>query len=179
MSLVDYASSDEEEEIDLHGIEEDKGKRQIESAAPSLASPPPSSPLPPSSVLPPNRRNQNSIVTDQPSTIISLPPPSLEGLPDVSVLLAAPSYESNHMVGDHSSRVAAAIAERASRKRESNGSTFPQPSSKHPRGQSTHPRNVPNTMGGLLVPPQLSGRSNVVTEDVGKLFVSKRGESSR
>ncbi|CAL9111299.1 unnamed protein product [Musa textilis] len=178
MSLVDYASSDEEEEIDLHGIEEDKGKKQIESAAPSLASPPPL-PLPPSSVLPPNRRNQNSIVTDQPSTIISLPPPSLEGLPDVSVLLAAPSYESSHLVGDHSSRVAAAIAERASRKRESNGSAFPQSSSKHPRGQSTHPRNVPNTMGGLLAPPQLSGRSNVVTEDIGKLFVSKRGESSQ
>ncbi|RWW19525.1 hypothetical protein BHE74_00047689 [Ensete ventricosum] len=158
MSLVDYASSDEEEEeIDLHGIEEAKGKKQIESAVPSLASPP-LPPLPPSSVLPPNRRNQNSIVTDQPSTIISLPPPSLEGLPDVSVLLAAPSCESNHMVGDHSSRVAAAIAERASRKRESNGSTLPRSSSKHPRGQSTHPRNVPNTMGGLLVPPQLSGR---------------------
>ncbi|RZS21725.1 hypothetical protein BHM03_00054396 [Ensete ventricosum] len=58
MSLVDYASSDEEEEeIDLHGIEEAKGKKQIESAVPSLASPP-LPPLPPSSVLPPNRRNQ-------------------------------------------------------------------------------------------------------------------------
>ncbi|XP_009417943.2 uncharacterized protein LOC103998246 isoform X2 [Musa acuminata AAA Group] len=184
MSLVDYASSEEEEEeeeeeIDLQEKGEEKGKQQMESAAPSL-SPPSTRPLPPLIPLP-NRQNQIPIAANQPSTVVPpLPPPSLEGLLDVSVLFATQSYQSSQMVGtDHSSRVAAALAETASRKRESDGSTFPQPSSKHSRGQLRRLRNVPNTKGGLLVPPQLSGRSNVVTEDIGKFFVSKLTESSR
>ncbi|KAL6326144.1 hypothetical protein AAG906_001019 [Vitis piasezkii] len=32
--------------------------------------------------------------------------------------------------------------------------------------------------GGLLVPPQLKGKSNVVTEDLSKLFVKKPVGSS-
>ncbi|XP_065023332.1 uncharacterized protein LOC135649148 isoform X1 [Musa acuminata AAA Group] len=203
MSLVDYASSEEEEEeeeeaIDLQEKGEEKGKQQMESAAPSL-SPPSTRPLPPSIPLP-DRQNQCSleigefhatrtkenvqkipIAANQPSNVVPpLPLPSLEGLLDVSVLFATQSYQSSQTVGtDHSSRVAAALAETASRKRESDGSTFPQPSSKHSRGQLRRLRNVPNTKGGLLVPPQLSGRSNVVTEDIGKFFVSKLTESSR
>ncbi|WOK96015.1 hypothetical protein Cni_G04722 [Canna indica] len=177
MSLVDYASSDDEE-IDLPKTGEEKGNQPKESASPSL--PPPLLPQAPPPVPPKNRQNQNSIAPDKPSNVNPpLPSPSLEGLPDVSVLFAASSYQSNQKAGnDHSSRVAAAIAESASRKRESNRSTFPQPSSKHPRGQLAHLRNVPNTMDGLLVPPQLTGRSNVVTEDIGKLFVKKNAESS-
>nr|XP_018686874.1 PREDICTED: uncharacterized protein LOC103998246 isoform X1 [Musa acuminata subsp. malaccensis] len=201
MSLVDYASSEEEEEIDLQEKGEEKRKQQMESAAPSL-SPPSTRPLPPLIPLP-NRQNQHArcsleigefhatrtkenvqkipIAANQPSNVVPpLPPPSLEGLLDVSVLFATQSYQSSQTVGtDHSSRVAAALAETASRKRESDGSTFPQPSSKHSRGQLRRLRNVPNTKGGLLVPPQLSGRSNVVTEDIGKFFVSKLTESSR
>ncbi|RRT75590.1 hypothetical protein B296_00031057, partial [Ensete ventricosum] len=157
-SLVDYASPVEEEEIDLQAKGEEKWKHQMESAAPSL--PPPSSrPLP--ALIPlPNRQNQIPIAANQPSNVVPpLPPLSLEGLLDVSVLLATRSYQSSQMVGiDHSSRVAAALAESASRKREADGSTFPQPSSKHSRGQLRRLRNVPNTKGGLLVPPQLSGR---------------------
>ncbi|URE27430.1 hypothetical protein MUK42_07334, partial [Musa troglodytarum] len=156
--LVDYASS-EEEEIDLQEKGEEKGKQQMESAAPPL-SPPSSRPLPPPLIPLLSRQNQIPIAANQPSNVVpTLPPPSLEGFLDVSVLLAARCYQSSQTVGtDHSSRVAAALAESASRKRESDGSTFPQPSSKHSRGQLRRLRNVPNTKGGLLVPPQLSGR---------------------
>lgn len=80
--------------------------------------------------------------------------------------------------GDHSSRVAAAIAESASRKRESNEFVSSVPRSKVPRGNLPHSKNVPDTIGGMLVPPQLSGRSNIVTEDVGKLFVKKQADPS-
>lgn len=90
----------------------------------------------------------------------TLPPPSLKKLPDVSHLLASPPLPSNQMIGtNHSSRVAAAMAESASRKRESNGSAFPFPRSKLPRGQLLHSRNIPDTSGGQLIPPQLRGRS--------------------
>jgi hypothetical protein len=61
---------------------------------------------------------------------------------------------------DHSSRVAAAMAENASRKRDSNGSASALlPRRKVPRGTLPHSRNVPDTVRGVLVPPQLSGRS--------------------
>ncbi|MBA0667093.1 hypothetical protein Goklo_000217 [Gossypium klotzschianum] len=33
--------------------------------------------------------------------------------------------------------------------------------------------SVPDTGGGSLVPPQLRGRSNVVTEDISKLFINR------
>ncbi|KAG6501141.1 stress response protein NST1-like [Zingiber officinale] len=167
-ALVDYAASDEEEEID----------EVKESAAPPLSSPAP--PRLPASIPPPNSRNRGNMATNQhPNVISPLPPPSLEGLPSVSALFAAPSpaLQSNQMVGnDHSSRVAAAVAESASRKRQENGSNNHQPPKKHPRGKLLHLRNVPDTHDGSLVPPQLRGRSNVVTEDIGKLFVSRRTE---
>ena len=50
------------------------------------------------------------------------------------------------------------MAGSGSRKRESNGSGFPQPRSKLPRSSLPHSRNVPDTLGGLLIPPQLHGR---------------------
>lgn len=97
----------------------------------------------------------------RPNVISPLPPPSLEGLPSVSALFAAPSsaLQSNQMFGnDHSSRVAAAVAESASRKRQENGSNNHQPPNKHRRGELLHLRNAPDTHDGLLVPPQLHGR---------------------
>lgn len=74
---------------------------------------------------------------------------------------------------DHSSRVAAAQAENASRKRDSNGKASSSNRSKVPRANPPRSRNIPETAAGMLVPPQLSGRKNVVTEDISKLFVRK------
>eukprot|EP00850_Spirogloea_muscicola_P001915 SM000007S20875 [mRNA] locus=s7:734782:735904:+ [translate_table: standard] len=45
--------------------------------------------------------------------------------------------------------------------------------SKLPRGQLLPPRGAPGAMQGLLLPPQLRGRSNVATEDLDKLFVRR------
>lgn len=85
--------------------------------------------------------------------------PTVEKLPDASLLLSSPAISSNLMnASDHSSRVAAALAENASRKRDSNGKTSSAVRSKVPRGNPPHSKNIPETAGGLLVPPQLSGR---------------------
>lgn len=85
------------------------------------------------------------------------PVPSVE-LPDASLLLNSPTSSSLFSGSDHSSRVAAAMAANASRKRETNvlGSSLPR--SKVPRSSLPHPKNVPDTSGSLLVPPQLTGR---------------------
>uniref|UniRef100_A0A0A9CNT8 Uncharacterized protein n=1 Tax=Arundo donax TaxID=35708 RepID=A0A0A9CNT8_ARUDO len=96
------------------------------------------------------------------SSNVSLPSPSLD-LPDVVDLFAPPSLTG------HSSRG------NASRKRESNGSAFNDPRSKFPRMQP-QPRGSRSAAGNTLIPPQLRGRSNVVTEDMSKLFVAKRKE---
>ncbi|KAG1338586.1 anion exchange protein 3 [Cocos nucifera] len=171
MSLVDYDASSSEEEEEIGEDDEEQEKKRAESGDPPSAPPPP--PPPPQDESPRPSSSQHSNVASP------LPPPSLEKLPDVSHLLASPLLPSNQMIGtDHSSRVAAAMAESASRKRESNGSAFPFPRSKLPRGQLPHSRNIPDTSGGQLIPPQLRGRSNVVTEDISKLFVNRHPESS-
>lgn len=85
------------------------------------------------------------------------PEPSVLKLPDASLLLNSP-LTTNMSGYDHSSRVAAAMAENASRKRESNVSASTYPRSKVPRGSLPHSRNIPEIAGGLLRPPQLSGR---------------------
>lgn len=59
---------------------------------------------------------------------------------------------------DHSSRVAAALAENVSRKRDSNGLASSALRSKVPRGNLPPSRNVPDTSGGMLLPPQIKGR---------------------
>lgn len=95
----------------------------------------------------------------QPESTAHSSAPSIEKLPDASMLLNSPVFSSNMFSGgDHSSRVAAAIAESASRKRESNEFVSSVPRSKVPRGNLPHSKNVPDTIGGMLVPPQLSGR---------------------
>ncbi|XP_057976803.1 uncharacterized protein LOC131163956 isoform X5 [Malania oleifera] len=104
--------------------------------------------------------NSGSTPNQQPdSTLHSSMPSSLEKLPDASLLLNSPAISSSLAShSDHASRVAAAIAQSASRKRESNGLVSNFPLSKVPRGTLPHSRNVPDTEGGLLVPPQLRGR---------------------
>ncbi|KAF8061280.1 hypothetical protein N665_1207s0019 [Sinapis alba] len=105
----------------------------------------------------------------------------LPQLPDALLLLESPRL--THVSGhDHASVVAAAMAENALRKREFNGgksSSFPR-RSKLPRGNNLpHSKNSPDTLGNVLVPPQLKGRSNVATEDMSRLFVKKRQDSSK
>lgn len=79
-------------------------------------------------------------------------------LPDASLLLNSPSMPVGHFT-DHSSRVAAAMAENESRKRDTNVSASTYPRSKIPKGTLPHMKNIPETGSGLLVPPQLAGRS--------------------
>ncbi|XP_076941599.1 uncharacterized protein LOC143611230 [Bidens hawaiensis] len=133
MSLVDYASSDEDDEP--------VGKEQG-----------------------PNNVN---LVVPQPNHVLSK-------LPDASVLLNSPSLPSNASgVYDHTSKVAAAMAQNESRKRDLKESAGSYRHGKIPRGNLPHSKNVQKTASSLLCPPQLSGRSNVVTEDINKLFTRR------
>ncbi|XP_021887441.1 uncharacterized protein LOC110806809 isoform X2 [Carica papaya] len=70
-----------------------------------------------------------------------------------------------------------AMAESASRKRNSNGLASSLSRNKIPRGTLLHSKNVPDTASGMLLPPQLRGRSNIVTEDIGRLFVKKHADN--
>lgn len=68
--------------------------------------------------------------------------------------------------------------ESSSKKRpELNGSANLSPPLKLPRRDLPSSRTSPDTAGGLLLPPQLRGRSNVVTDDIDKLFVRRRRDS--
>ncbi|KAK9283955.1 hypothetical protein L1049_012213 [Liquidambar formosana] len=168
MSLVDYDSSSDEEDAEVREEEEEE-KDDSELPRPNPTSP---TPLPQTkrSGFPPNQ---------QPENVLRLSVPSIEKLPDASLLLNSPAI-SSHLASssDHSSRVAAAMAESASRKRDANGMISSFPRSKVPRGALPHSKNSPDTISGLLVPPQLNGRSNVVTEDIGKLFVRRLSDPS-
>ncbi|KAG8079036.1 hypothetical protein GUJ93_ZPchr0007g4265 [Zizania palustris] len=165
MSLVAYdASSDEE----------DAGEPPVVAAVvtypPPVSSPIGPQPRPPSpstsvgAVPQPPPPSQN--ISSTSSSNMSLPAPSLD-LPDVADLFSSPSIPS---------RVSTATVDSTSRKRESNGSAFQDPHSKFPRVQSAQHRGARIAAGNTLVPPQLRGRSNVVTEDMSKLFVAKRNE---
>ncbi|KAI3837289.1 hypothetical protein MKW92_030753 [Papaver armeniacum] len=162
MSLVDYASSSDDEDGNTkdkqHDVSED-GNSQ------------------PSTVLEAHHHNQRSVTSSHqpPENSSQSIARSIEKLPDASLLLDSPAFSSHQMSGnDHSSRVAAAMAESSSRKRESKGSASTNPRSKFPRGNLPNTKSFPDTVGGVLVPPQLKGRSNVVTEDIGKLFVKTK-----
>ncbi|KAJ0094310.1 hypothetical protein Patl1_17071 [Pistacia atlantica] len=172
MSLVDYASSSDDDvsEAEVEQQQEENVQSQISIRQPS----PPHPPL--------NLRSESSSSSNNRPEIaapLSLPPPfeSFEKLPDASMLLNSTTVS---VVGgkDHASRVAAAMAESATRKRDSNGLPSTLPRSKIPKGTLPHSKNVLDTAGGLLVPPQLSGRSNIVTEDMTKLFVRRQAEPS-
>ncbi|KAJ6346707.1 hypothetical protein OIU76_003396 [Salix suchowensis] len=171
MSLVDYASSSDDDDPDnieeedekhhhqqvLHEEQEPKPQIEAQAAKPQISQLSWAS-LPKQQVAGPS------------------PLPSISKLPDASKLLNSPTFGLSGNGSDHASQVSAAMAENASRKRELNvGSSR---SGKVSRGNLAASRNVPDTGGGLLVPPQLKGRSNVVTEDIGKLFVRRHAEPS-
>ncbi|XP_047059938.1 vegetative cell wall protein gp1-like [Lolium rigidum] len=164
MSLVAYDASSDEEDA---GEPPAAGPAPPPHLAPAIGPQPrPPSPSPsvraaPQNPAPPPAPSQNVVSTS--SSNVSLPTPSFE-LPDVVDLFDSPSLPS---------RGSAAMVGSSSRKRESNGSAIP-PRSKFPRAQSAQPRGGRNAATNTLVPPQLSGRSNVVTEDMGKLFVARR-----
>ncbi|CAK9147507.1 unnamed protein product [Ilex paraguariensis] len=151
MSLVDYASSDEDEAAEV-GEEGEEETHHLKAPKEDV---PEEYPLPR-----PLPRNQSELQSTQKTDIVSdQSEPSVLKLPDASQLFNSPTMSSHLVNGsDHSSRVAAAMAENASRKRESNGLASSCPRSKLPRGTLPHSRSVPDTGGGLLVPPQLSGR---------------------
>ncbi|KAI3739749.1 hypothetical protein L2E82_30160 [Cichorium intybus] len=165
MSLVDYASSDEEDEA--VGREEacNNDNLVISHANQQLHE----------ETHPSNEKSTKLVVQESKSSIKNSEPSTFR-LPDASFLLNSPSLPSN-MSGnyDHSSRVAVAMAQNASRKRDPKESTTSYPRGKIPKGNLPHSKNVPETASGLLRPPQLSGRSNVVTEDINKLFTRRNG----
>ncbi|KAK6140409.1 hypothetical protein DH2020_025851 [Rehmannia glutinosa] len=202
MSLVDYAASSDEDEPQTPADEEENEqvKKENPEKRPRFEVPAPG----PSSAAPPNDNpvhSRNRIIIECLSerledTIIPafdkwMGPPSRKQaemvsaqsselkLPDASFLLNSTAVPSNLLnSSDHSSRVTAAMAESAARKRELNGSAASFPRNKVPKGTLPHSKGVPDTVGGRLVPPQLAGRSNVVTEDISKLFVRKPTNSS-
>ncbi|KAH9315884.1 hypothetical protein KI387_024511, partial [Taxus chinensis] len=136
MSLVDYASSsDEEIEENQHQEAREQGQRQ------------------------PSNHNQTGSLQDQQSEAeknISMG--SMTVLPDASELLRSQTGPVNQMHNDHSSRVAAAMAASASRKRpETNGSVGQLPYRKLPRQSMPTSRIPPDTSGGAFFPPQLRG----------------------
>ncbi|TQE13034.1 hypothetical protein C1H46_001409 [Malus baccata] len=147
MSLVDYPSSDDEvpEEEEVRENKDNEPQQQVPRDIPGL----------------PTRPHTQSVVLSHqwPESSARSSAPSIQQLPDASLLLNSPVFSSNMVSGsDHSSRVAAAMAESSSRKRELNAFGSSVPRSKVPRGSLLHSKNVPDTVGGLLVPPQLSGR---------------------
>jgi hypothetical protein len=166
MSLVDYASSSDDDVSEV-AAEEEEEEHQDEPEQLPNHNPPPQNQI------------SGSSSNQQPESAAHSAGAFIERLPDASLLLNSPAMLSDLMNSNsHTSRVAAAMAENASRKRDSNGLASSLPRNKVPRGTLPHSRNVPDTVGGVLVPPQLSGRSNVVTEDIGKLFVRKHAEPS-
>ncbi|CAL0308668.1 unnamed protein product [Lupinus luteus] len=171
MSLVDYASSSDD---DVAEPTEEQRKDE-EPQLPRRNSPPPPPPLP----HPRNQTKSESSMDQHPGKKPHSSLPSVEKLPDASLLLNSPAFSSSLInASDHSSRVAAALAENALRKRDSTGMASSSVRSKVPRGNRPHSRNIPDTSGGMLVPPQISGRKNIATEDLSRLFVKKHNEHS-
>uniref|UniRef100_A0A7C8Z0W8 Uncharacterized protein n=1 Tax=Opuntia streptacantha TaxID=393608 RepID=A0A7C8Z0W8_OPUST len=171
MSLVDYASSDEED--DIQPSQPPSTAVASEERIDHRRKQPSTSSSPPSSQDTALRSESTRSSSNQQSEDVSpLLPPPIEKLPDASLLLNSPIL-SEPVGTDHCSRVSAALAENASRKREANGSSSSNIRGKIPRGNLTHSKNIPDTGSGQLVPPQLLGRSNVVTEDISKLFVRR------
>ncbi|KAJ6714017.1 hypothetical protein OIU85_025622 [Salix viminalis] len=163
MSLVDYASSSDEDVPD--NIEEEEEQDPQEPK-------PQNEPQ----VAKPQNKQSSGLSLSRPQVAGPGPLPSISRLPDASMLLNTPTVGLAGSGSDHESRVSAAMAENASRKRELNVRSSR--SGKVARGNLIANKNVPDTGGGLLVPPQLKGRSNVVTEDIGKLFVRRQAEPS-
>ncbi|CAH8270974.1 unnamed protein product [Arabidopsis lyrata] len=156
MSLVDYDDSSSDDDV----------LAAEEKPLPQPQPQPQQRRVSPAQALPPIRQRceQEEIV---------------EKLPDALLLLESPTL-AQVTGGDHASVVAAAMAQNAVRKRDLNGNASSLPRRpKLPRGNLPHSKNYPDTLGNVLVPPQLKGRSNVATEDMSRLFVKKRQDSSK
>ncbi|KAK8928228.1 hypothetical protein KSP39_PZI017660 [Platanthera zijinensis] len=179
MSLVDYAASSEDEEAGederqhtVEGCQERReGKSESDLSAAAVIAPPRFT----------TQTKTESLSSTHRSRDVAMPSPALymEKLPDASLLFSS-SFSQHQCIGvDNYSRIASSMAERVSRKREPSGSSFIQlQNNKHPRGNLPHSRNIPDTVRGSLIPPQLKGRSNVVTEDIGRLFLNRGREPS-
>ncbi|KAJ7295670.1 hypothetical protein O6H91_23G020800 [Diphasiastrum complanatum] len=158
MSLVDYdPSSDEEEEEEHHP------QPTAAAAASSISNS--------NFVIPRRTTDPEDLLSESGLRDAQISAPIT--LPDVSEILgwmntdASPSTEAF--------RTSSAVVGRDSKKRqELNGSVHPSPHRKIPRGKLPPSRIPPDTAGGRLVPPQLQGRSNVATEDLGRLFVRRQ-----
>ncbi|XP_013702635.1 uncharacterized protein LOC106406497 [Brassica napus] len=149
MSLVDYDDSSSDDDV---------LPAAVHKAA--LPQPPQQKPSPSKSRRSLNKKEESE---------------GLPQLPDALLLLESPTVTHVSGGGDHASVVAAAM-----RKRDLNGNSSSLPRRpKVPRGALPHSKNIVETSGNLLVPPQLKGRSNVATEDMSRLFVKKRQESSK
>ncbi|KAH9709955.1 hypothetical protein KPL70_013351 [Citrus sinensis] len=151
MSLVDYASSSDDDVSEAEEQEQKDEQSLNPNDQPQISTYQPS---------PPPRKSGSSTSNQRPETAAppSLRPPAFEKLPDACVLL---NSASKPVVSgtDHASRVAAAMAENATRKRDSNDVSSTLRRNKLPRGSLPNSKNVLDTAGGLLVPPQLNGRS--------------------
>ncbi|KAH0470450.1 hypothetical protein IEQ34_000173 [Dendrobium chrysotoxum] len=185
MSLVDYASSSEDEEVaedeePQHYKQDTRDERRVEKERPDESAAAAAAATVPLQFPQCQQKSSSSHSTYRhPDIVVPSNALSMEKLPDASILLSSPSFSPQQYTGtDHSSRIASTIAEIASRKREPNGSGFIHPPNKHPRGNLPHSRNIPDTVSGTLIPPQLKGRSNVVTEDIKKFFVNRHREPS-
>ncbi|XP_078445492.1 uncharacterized protein LOC144714593 [Wolffia australiana] len=180
MSLVAYdaSSSDEDDQEDVLPAARSRSSEEFGQSSPSISGPeksPSSAGLVQSETAKPSRLevpNGGPIAsTHVQSRTASLASSTSIKLPDAELLFSSTSF-SNNQTGssNHSSRVAAAMAENALRKRASNGSLPQDMTNKQKKRASPSSTNV---NGRELIPPQLRGRSNVVTEDIGKLFVKK------
>ncbi|KAJ0230751.1 hypothetical protein HA466_0306130 [Hirschfeldia incana] len=149
MSLVDYDDSSSDDDV-LPAAEHKAALPQPPQQKPSQS------------------KSRRSLIEKEESV-------GLPQLPDALSLLESPMLTHVSGGGDHASVVAAAM-----RKRDLNGHSSSLPRRpKVPRGVLPRSKNIPETSGNLLVPPQLKGRSNVATEDMSRLFVKKRQESSK
>lgn len=169
MSLVDYASSDEDEDREEPKDQELQPGKQISAAVEErqdllqdvpmhqLPAPKLDQPLPKTGANDQSLKSTVNRVGE--GTSLQPEPPALK-LPDASMLLNSPMVSSELAHGtDHSSRVAVAMAESESRKRDLNGkSSSSYTRSKVPRGNLPHSKSIPETVGGHLLPPQLAGR---------------------
>lgn len=100
-------------------------------------------------------------MSKKPHPAVSNQSPELK-LPDASLLLNSPTTSAYPLsASDHSSLVAAAMAENAARKRELNAMPASYPRNKVPRGNLPQSKNVPETVDGRLLPPQLAGRYGI------------------
>eukprot|EP00252_Welwitschia_mirabilis_P026152 TRINITY_DN8443_c0_g1_i1.p1 TRINITY_DN8443_c0_g1~~TRINITY_DN8443_c0_g1_i1.p1 ORF type:complete len:160 (+),score=28.84 TRINITY_DN8443_c0_g1_i1:237-716(+) len=145
MSLVDYASSSDDEEIENGGA---KPSSQPSSGGTCV----------------------NSQAAEGKEDFSST---SEIKLPDASELLG--SLEGPNVFNcAHGNGQTAPVPASLSKKRTgTDGPKQIMPERKLPKGNLPSSKVPPDTISGRLIPPQLKGRSNIVTEDIDRLFVKR------